>query len=127
VKKSVDAVQDDSFPVIYHNCGNYAYLMTESIKSTGCKAYHFGNSMDMVTLLEKMGPDVPVMGNIDPAGLFRNGTPEAMEQAVMDLMERCSRFPNFIPSSGCDVPPAAPWENIEAFYYSVNKFYSERK
>jgi len=66
------------------------------------------------------------MGNIDPAGLFRNGDPAAMEAAVLDLMDRCGSYANFIPSSGCDVPPATPWKNIEAFYNSVNKYYSER-
>ena len=126
VKKIVDAVQEEDFLVIYHNCGNYAYLMTDAIKENGCKAFHFGNSMDMLTLLEKMPGDVLVMGNIDPAGLFRNGDPVAMEAAVLDLMDRCGSYANFIPSSGCDVPPATPWKNIEAFYNSVNKYYSER-
>ena len=126
IRKIVEAVQDESFPVIYHNCGNYAYLITDSIRTNGCKAYHFGNSMDMLTVLEKMGPDVPVMGNIDPAGQFRNGTPASMAQAVAELMDRCAGHSNFIPSSGCDVPPASPWENIEAFYDAVDNYYSER-
>ena len=29
-------------------------------------------------------------------------------------------------SSGCDLPPVCSWENIRAFYESVNHFYSER-
>ena len=82
--------------------------------------------MDMLSLLEKMPKDALVMGNIDPAGLFRNGDPAAMEAAVLDLMDRCGSYANFIPSSGCDVPPATPWVNIEAFYNAVNKYYSER-
>ena len=124
VRKIVEAVQDENFLVIYHNCGNYTYLMTESIKNNGCKAFHFGNSMDMKDMLEKMGSDSLVMGNIDPAGIFRNGDPQAMSQAVRALMDSCSSYPNFIPSSGCDVPPASPWENIEAFYKSVNEYYN---
>ena len=124
VRKIVEAVQDETFPVIYHNCGDYAYLMTESIKRNGCKAYHFGNSMDMLDLLGRMGPDHIVMGNIDPAGLFRNGTPDTMKKAVTELLERCAGHPNFIPSSGCDIPPAAPWENIEAFYEAIHNFYN---
>lgn len=126
VKKIVEAVQDENFLVIYHNCGNYAYLMTESFKENGCKAFHFGNSVDMEQMLQKMGGDFVVMGNIDPAGQFRNGTPETMREAVMDLMERCSVYPNFVPSSGCDLPPVCAWENIRAFYETVNHFYSER-
>lgn len=126
VKKIVEAVQDENFLVIYHNCGNYAYLMTDSFKENGCRAFHFGNSVDMEQMLQKMGDAFVVMGNIDPAGQFRNGTPETMKEAVMELMERCSSYPNFVPSSGCDLPPVCSWENIRAFYETVNQYYSER-
>jgi uroporphyrinogen decarboxylase len=26
-------------------------------------------------------------------------------------------------SSGCDIPPLSPWENIEAFFAAVREFY----
>jgi uroporphyrinogen decarboxylase len=125
VKQIVDAVQNDDFIVIYHNCGDNVPKMLDSILSTGAAAYHFGNAVDMEKdILEKVPADVVVMGNIDPAGLFRNATPEAMKKAVTELLERCAGHPNFIPSSGCDIPPAAPWENIEAFYEAINNFYN---
>ena len=47
VKRIVDAVQEDSFIVIYHNCGDNVPKMLDSILSTGCAAYHFGNAVDM--------------------------------------------------------------------------------
>ena len=125
VKRIVEATQDENFLVVYHNCGNYAYLMTESIARNGCKAFHFGNSVDMEQMIQKMPSDAVVMGNIDPASEFRNGTPETMAEAVRDLMNRCGRYPNFVPSSGCDLPPVCSWENIRAFFNSVNQYYSE--
>ena len=125
VKRIVEATQDENFLVVYHNCGNYAYLMTESIAQNGCKAFHFGNSVDMEQMIQKMPADAVVMGNIDPASEFRNGTPETMAEAVKDLMTRCGRYANFVPSSGCDLPPVCSWENIRAFFNSVNQYYSE--
>lgn len=116
VRKIAEAVQDDSFPVIYHNCGNYAYLMTDSFRENGCMAYHFGDSVDLPMMLEKMGPDRIVMGNISPSGQFRGGTPATMAQAVRELLLRCGGYGSFVPSSGCDIPPGSPWENIEAFF-----------
>lgn len=124
VKQIVEAVQDENFLVIYHNCGNYAYLMTDSIRKNGCRAFHFGDSVDMERMLQQMGGDVLVMGNISPSGEFRNGTPETMRAAVADLMARCGRYPNFIPSSGCDIPPVSSWENIRAFFDAVNHYYT---
>lgn len=125
VKKIVDAVQDDHFVAIYHNCGNYANLMTESIASTGCAGYHFGNVVSMLEMLEKMPKDVLVMGNIDPAGQFRNGTPESMTAAVNDMMDQCAKYTNYIPSSGCDIPPASSWDNIDAFFQAVAAYYKK--
>lgn len=120
VRRIAEAVQDEQFPVIYHNCGNYAYLMTDSFRENGCAAYHFGDSVDLQRMLDQMGVDKIVMGNISPSSEFRGGTPETMRAAVRELMERCGGYPNFVPSSGCDVPPGSPWENIEAFFESCN-------
>lgn len=125
VRKIVEAVQDDSFLVIYHNCGNYTYLMTDSIAQNGCKAFHFGNSVDMEQMIRQMPPEYLVMGNIDPAGQFRNGTPDSMGEATAKLMETCGGYPNFVPSSGCDIPPVASWDNIHAFFDSVSAYYKK--
>lgn len=123
VKEIAGAVKDDDFLVIYHNCGNAALKMASSIMRIGCDAYHFGNAIDMASMLELFPEDTLVMGNIDPAGQFTNGTPESMREAVLALMEGCSKYPNFIPSSGCDIPPAAKWENIDAFFQAVKDYY----
>jgi uroporphyrinogen decarboxylase len=123
VRQIVEAVQDDSFIVIYHNCGDNVLRMTESIRSTGADAYHFGNSIDMADMMARMPADVPVMGNVDPAGVLRQGTPETVRETTLAVMEKCCAYPNFVISSGCDIPPATPWENIEAFFAAVEEYY----
>ena len=119
VRRIAEAVQAEGFPVIYHNCGGYAYLMTDSFRENGCAAYHFGDCADMTRMLEGMGPDAVVMGNISPSAQFRRDTPESMADAVRALLARCGGYDNFIPSSGCDIPPGSPWENIDAFFDST--------
>ena len=116
VKQIVEAVQDENFIVIYHNCGPNTPGMTESFAQNGAAAYHFGDVVDLVELLKSMPADKPVCGNISPAGKFASGTPEAMYEATRTLIERCAAYPNFILSSGCDIPPSAKWENIRAFF-----------
>ncbi len=125
MKQIVDAVQNEEFLVIYHNCGGAVPGLVDDIVSSGAAAYHFGNAVDMKEMLEKMPSDVVVMGNIDPAGQFRGGTPESIYQATTELMERCcAEHPNFVISSGCDIPPMAKWENIDSFFRAVSDFYS---
>ena len=127
VRRIVEAVQDDHFLLIYHNCGDNTPAMVPSVLSTGAAAYHFGNSIDMAAMLGKFPANVPVMGNVDPAGQLRLGTPESVRNATLAVMEKCCGYPNFIISSGCDIPPATPWENVDAFFNAVKEFYDGRK
>ena len=126
VRQIVEAVQDDSFMVIYHNCGNTATAMTDSLASIGAMGYHFGNAINMEEALEKMPKDKLVMGNVDPAGQFRNGTTESIRKETLELMEKCCKYDNFIISSGCDIPPMSKWENIDAFFAAVSDFYEKK-
>lgn len=124
VRRIADAVQDDDFILIYHNCGNTIPLI-ESILSIGAAAYHFGNAIDMQAMLDLIPSDTVVMGNIDPARQFRNGTPESIREETLNLLKACSHHENFIISSGCDIPPLASWDNIDSFFNAVQFFYDE--
>jgi uroporphyrinogen decarboxylase len=126
VKEIVDAVQDDEFIVIYHNCGDTALQIMPSILNTGAAAYHFGNAVKMIDVLKAVPSNCIVMGNIDPAGEFKNGTPESIRAATLALLEECASYPNFLISSGCDIPPQAKWENIDAYYAAIAEFYAEK-
>ena len=123
VKRIVDALSDDDFIVIYHNCGDRVPFLLDSILRTGADAYHFGNAIDMKAVLEKMPADAVVMGNIDPVGDLVNGSPESVAEHTKELLKNCSIYNNFIPSSGCDIPPNAKWENIVAFMDATDEFY----
>ena len=125
VKELIDAVQCDEFAVIYHNCGDNTPMMIPSLTSLGAMAYHFGNAIDLRVMLEKFPADVPVMGNVDPAGVLRQGTPETVREETLRIINECATYPNFVISSGCDIPPMTPWENIDAFFKSVNEYYEK--
>lgn len=125
IKKIINTVQDDHFIVIYHNCGDSVIKMTDSILSTGAAAYHFGNRIDMAEMLSLMPKNILTMGNIDPAAQIKNGTPASIKAETKNILEKCYQYPNFLISSGCDIPAMAPWENINAFFEAVEEFYQE--
>ncbi len=125
IKKIVNAIQDDSFIVIYHNCGNSTIRTIDSIITNGCPVLHFGNAIDMSEMLTHIPENIMVMGNVDPAGVIKNGTPEAVRETTLSIMETCCRYPNFVISSGCDIPPMSKWENIDAFFQAVKDFYNK--
>ena len=120
IKTMADDLQDDYFTVILHNCGN-AEKLTESMVSTGCRCLHYGNAVDLSNIAPQIPRDIIFSGNIDPAGVLKNGTPEEVQQAVMDLLNKMQSYPNFLLSTGCEVPPNTPRENIHAFYDALNQ------
>lgn len=123
IRELVESLQDDSFLIIYHNCGNSTPYMLDSIINTGAAGLHFGNAVKMEDILPQIPSHILTMGNIDPAGLFLNGTADSIREATSELLEKCSCHPHFIPSSGCDIPPHAKWENIRAYFAAVKQFY----
>ena len=125
VKRMVEALQEESFAVIYHNCGDNTMMMLDSILTIGADAYHFGNSINMEEMLQRVPKDIVVMGNIDPAGQFCHGTKESIRKETLELLEKCSKYSNFVISSGCDIPPMSPWNNIDAFFDAVKDFYGK--
>lgn len=126
VRAVAEAVKDENFLIIYHNCGNSADRMIPSILATGCDAYHFGNAVDMRNIMPQIPADVIAMGNIDPVSAFKDGTVEGMREKVLTLMnDLCEKYPNFVISSGCDIPAAANWDNIDAYFKAVEEYYTK--
>ncbi|MBN1924796.1 MAG: uroporphyrinogen decarboxylase family protein [Prolixibacteraceae bacterium] len=116
IRQIVDAVQTENFMVMLHNCGHTETLI-ESMVNTGAGAFHFGNSIDMTDILPRIPSDRIAFGNIDPAGIIKNGTPETIASEVKKLRDKTKGFSNFILSSGCDIPPGTALENIDALFH----------
>ena len=121
IKQLVEKVQDDRFMLILHNCGNTGHC-TEAMVETGAFGFHFGNKIDMINALENTPKNALVMGNIDPVSCFKYASAQDVESITTDLLERTHSYPNFVLSSGCDVPSGVPRENIDAFYAALNKY-----
>jgi uroporphyrinogen decarboxylase len=123
VRKIVSELQDKHFIVIYHNCGSAVPFLLNSILDTGCYAFHFGDSVDMRSILERVPRNYLVMGNISPAKVFNKGTTEQMRLETLKLLKSCGRFNNFLISSGCDLPPDVDLDNVAAFFETTEGFY----
>ncbi len=121
VRYIINKVQDDSFIVILHNCGNTGHC-TKAMVETGAAAYHFGNKCLMEEVIRDVPPTALAMGNIDPVSVFKDGSPELMRHTVLNLLDKMRDYPNFVLSSGCDTPPHTPMANIDAFFNSLNEW-----
>ena len=107
-------------PIILHICGNTSHLIEDMCK-TGAAGLSLDTPMDFAEVIKQMPDDVCLIGNIDPANLMLRGKPEEIEEAVLELKEKMKEYNNFILSTGCDLPPDTPLENIKAFVKAAKK------
>ncbi len=121
VRDIIAAVRDDSFMVVLHNCGK-TEKQVDALLSTGADALHVGNAVDICTILDQVRPPVPVMGNLDPASVFKAMTPSEVYAKTSELLARTAAYPNYVLSSGCDLPPAVPIANVKAFFDALEAY-----
>ncbi|MDD4192554.1 MAG: uroporphyrinogen decarboxylase family protein [Mangrovibacterium sp.] len=121
IKKIVEEFQDENFLIVLHNCGHNGFL-ARSMASTGARALHFGNAADMTLVLKEVPDDILVMGNLDPVNVLQTGDPEFVKQKTTELLENTGNYPNFVLSSGCDLPPGVPQKNIQAFFEALDAY-----
>lgn len=121
VKRIVEQVQDDSFWVVLHNCGNEGHC-TSAMIETGAWGLHFGNRINMSEALEICPTNRLVMGNLDPVGCLKAASADQVYQTTLQLLEQTSDYNNFVLSTGCDVPPQVSGDNISAFYRALRDY-----
>jgi len=117
----VAAVADDRFEVILHNCGARLAHLPATLEA-GAQICHFGRPMDLAAALPRVPAGVVLGGNLDPAEVFVQATPEGVRQRVAALLAAAKGRREFFLSSGCDVPPDAPLANLDAFFAAVREF-----
>lgn len=118
VARLVAAVQRDDFAVVLHNCGRAARQVPAMV-ATGAAALHVGNAVAMADVAAQVPDNMLFCGNLDPVGALRLGTAEQVRAATIDLLGQMRRYPNFVLSSGCDIPPLTPLANVDAMFSAL--------
>jgi len=118
VKELGESVADGHFALILHNCAAKLPHLA-AILASGLRSFHFGAPMDIAAALATVPSDVVVCGNLDPAAVFCQSTPEQVRLATAELLGRTRPFLNFVISSGCDLPPGTTLETLDAFHHTV--------
>jgi uroporphyrinogen decarboxylase len=124
VKHINDSFRFTGVITIYHTCGNTMHLVDKMVLSgvdgVSLDSREMGVSLKDVAL--KVKGQVAVMGNINPSSTILHGKPQQVEEEVGELLDEMETFPNFILSTGCDLPQETPYENIKAFMETGRKY-----
>ncbi len=102
---------------VYHTCGNTMHLIEKMVDSQ-VDAISLDSpkaGVNLPEVAERVGDKVIIFGNINPTGHIFKSTPENVEKEVLELLRSMEHCPNFVLSTGCDLPQETPFENIDAF------------
>lgn len=102
---------------VYHTCGNTMPLV-QKMAAAGVDAVSLDSpevGVDLPAVAAQLPREIMVMGNIDPTGAILTGTLDDVTEKVNGLLEEMAPYPNFILSTGCDLPEETPLDNIKAF------------
>jgi uroporphyrinogen decarboxylase len=115
VRPIAEVVADGHFALVLHNCAARLVHLPAVLES-GPSVFHFGAPMDLAAAASRVPEGVVLCGNLDPAAVFVQSSPNEITRQVHDLRRALDGFPNVVLSSGCDIPPDAPLTHLDAFY-----------
>lgn len=123
VRHIVSSCRYSGVSTVYHTCGNTMHLV-ERMAAAGVSGISLDSAaagVDLVAVAGRVSERVVVIGNVNPSTTMRFGTPEDVAAEVRGLQAAMRPFPNFVVSTGCDLPQETPMENIAAFMQAARE------
>lgn len=115
-----EIVQAAGLPLVLHICGKSNHLI-DGMVQTGVQGLSLDAQVDLAAVMPQIPDDVVVMGNISPTAVMVDMQPEAVYESTGTLLAQMASHRNFILSTGCDLPPETPLDNIHAFMAAGRK------
>jgi len=102
---------------VYHTCGNTMHLIDKMVESgvDGVSLDSKSAGIDLPAVATQIPESIAIIGNISPTENILVGRETDVENDVLSLLEEMDAYPNFILSTGCDLPQEVPLKNIQAF------------
>ncbi|KUK54923.1 MAG: Uroporphyrinogen decarboxylase (URO-D) [Marinimicrobia bacterium 46_47] len=119
-RKIIDVCHQHDVGMVYHICGNTEHLL-ESLNDSGADALSLDSDVNFPQAAKIIREDMILIGNVCPTGTIMTGHPESVQKEVQKLLEDMKDVPNYILSTGCDLPLEVPEENVTAFMQTGRK------
>jgi MtaA/CmuA family methyltransferase len=110
-KRLVEGIKALGVPVRLHICGKIDQHLNK-IGELGVDLLDVDHKTDLDKAREAVGPNVPLLGNIDPVGDLRDKDPKGVVEALRQCHQKVGN-PYFV-GAGCEIPEDAPYENVSA-------------
>ncbi len=103
-------------PIILFTKGGGLWL--EQIASTGCQAIGLDWSIEAGTAFDRVGDQVALQGNLDPAILLTD--PSTIEREVERILSSVARRPGHVFNLGHGITPQVPPEHVDVLVRAVH-------
>ncbi len=104
-----------------HNCTRSQQVI-DLYPGVGARLLQFGPDVDPAFAKDKVGDRMCLLGNLDPTGILRDGTPEEVEETCRQVIEKAAKGGGFILGSSGSVARFTPMENLEAMVSACEKY-----
>jgi uroporphyrinogen decarboxylase len=105
-------VERISAPCVLHVCGDSSPLLAAMV-ACGVQGLSLDSPVDLAAAAAGLPESVLLIGNVAPVEVMGGIDEAAVIQTVRSLRESMAGYPNFVLSTGCDLPVNTPWENID--------------
>jgi len=124
IRHICDAFRYTNVAMVYHTCGNTMHLIEKMVESNvdALSLDSPAAGVDLPKVAEQVNGSVILIGNICPTGHILNSTPEDVQNEVWQLLKVMDPYPNFVLSTGCDLPQETPFDNISAFMNTCRNY-----
>lgn len=112
-----------SVPSILHICGDTTHLFSEFRKLKSIFGLSLDSDVDLRLAYERTRKTV--IGNVNPVIIAR-ASKQRIYREISALVRKMEGISDFVLSSGCDLPPETPLDNISLFWRIFSKFDSQK-
>ncbi|WP_242392380.1 uroporphyrinogen decarboxylase family protein [Anaeromyxobacter oryzisoli] len=99
--------------VLVHICGDTTNRL-EAIPGGGAELMSVDYKVDLAAARRVLGGRIAFAGNMNPAAVMQDQTPEGVAAACRACIRSAGPGPGYVLMPGCDIPPTVPIENVRA-------------
>jgi uroporphyrinogen decarboxylase len=107
--------------VTLHICGKTTKILNQMVEA-GADCISIDNAVNLLDAKQQVGHQVRLMGNVKPAEIMLQSTPQEVRHAVIECVKQAYDSPKgYIVASGCSLPTETPFANIDAMLNTVRE------
>ncbi len=102
-----------------HICGDTTDKL-DDIAATDADCFSLDYKVNLATAKERLASRMCIAGNVNPVAVLDQGTPDDVRASSQACLDAAAAGGGFILTSGCDIPPTVPEENLLAMLELAN-------